>query len=405
MKKAFGPGILFAATAIGVSHLVQSTRAGASFGWALLLIIVLANVVKFPFFEFGTRYANGTGTSLIEGYKKQSKAYLWMYTIVTVLSMFTVTGAVSVVTAGLIAHLTGLGESMGLLTAGIFVLCFIWLALGKYKFLDISIKVITGVLFLSTLIAFMSSVATEGFQYQNSSTPQLDDASTLLFIVALIGWMPTAVDLSVWNSIWTVEKMKSNQVQPSKKEVLLDFNIGYWLSAVSAILFLGLGAMIMFPENGDIPTSAVGFTQLLISMYTNVLGSGFYYVIVLSASAAMFSTTLSVFDGYGRTLEELSRSLNFKWKLNYWISVLIVAVGGWLLVVLFQQKMTALIDVAMFISFLVAPLIGYLNWKLVNSDLLPKLFKPSRILNLWALISLLVLVGLTVLFLVVRLSL
>lgn len=405
MKKAFGPGILFAATAIGVSHLVQSTRAGASFGWALLLIIVLANVVKFPFFEFGTRYANGTGTSLIEGYKKQSKAYLWMYTIVTVLSMFTVTGAVSVVTAGLIAHLTGLGESMGLLTAGIFVLCFIWLALGKYKFLDISIKVITGVLFLSTLIAFMSSVATEGFQYQNSSTPQLDDASTLLFIVALIGWMPTAVDLSVWNSIWTVEKMKSNQVQPSKKEVLLDFNIGYWLSAVSAILFLGLGAMIMFPENGDIPTSAVGFTQLLISMYTNVLGSGFYYVIVLSASAAMFSTTLSVFDGYGRTLEELSRSLNFKWKLNYWISVLIVAVGGWLLVVLFQQKMTALIDVAMFISFLVAPLIGYLNWKLVNSDLLPKLFKPSRILNLWALISLLVLVGLTVLFLVVRFSL
>ena len=30
--KTLGPGILFASTAIGVSHLVQSTKAGALFG-------------------------------------------------------------------------------------------------------------------------------------------------------------------------------------------------------------------------------------------------------------------------------------------------------------------------------------------------------------------------------------
>ncbi|NVK27203.1 MAG: divalent metal cation transporter, partial [Flavobacteriia bacterium] len=70
MRKYLGPGILFAATAIGVSHLVQSTRAGADYGWSFLWIILIANVLKFPFFEFGTRYANATGESLIEGYKK-----------------------------------------------------------------------------------------------------------------------------------------------------------------------------------------------------------------------------------------------------------------------------------------------------------------------------------------------
>lgn len=31
-----GPGLLFAGAAIGVSHLVQSTRAGADFGWGLI---------------------------------------------------------------------------------------------------------------------------------------------------------------------------------------------------------------------------------------------------------------------------------------------------------------------------------------------------------------------------------
>ena len=30
LRVAFGPGLLWAATAIGVSHLVQSTRAGAA---------------------------------------------------------------------------------------------------------------------------------------------------------------------------------------------------------------------------------------------------------------------------------------------------------------------------------------------------------------------------------------
>ncbi len=33
-----GPGLLFAATSVETSHLVQSTRAGALYGLALLLI-------------------------------------------------------------------------------------------------------------------------------------------------------------------------------------------------------------------------------------------------------------------------------------------------------------------------------------------------------------------------------
>ena len=60
-----GPGILFASTAIGVSHLVQSTRAGADYGLTLIAAILLANLFKFPFFDAGSRYARVTGTTLI----------------------------------------------------------------------------------------------------------------------------------------------------------------------------------------------------------------------------------------------------------------------------------------------------------------------------------------------------
>ena len=53
LKNTLGPGILFASTAIGVSHLVQSTKAGAIFGFGLLWAVIAANILKYPFFEFG----------------------------------------------------------------------------------------------------------------------------------------------------------------------------------------------------------------------------------------------------------------------------------------------------------------------------------------------------------------
>lgn len=74
--RIFGPGILMATAAIGGSHLISSTQAGALYGWQLAIMIILANVFKYPFFRFGTDYVYDTGESLIAGYAKRSKAYL-----------------------------------------------------------------------------------------------------------------------------------------------------------------------------------------------------------------------------------------------------------------------------------------------------------------------------------------
>ena len=71
--KSLGPGLLYAGAAIGVSHLVQSTRAGAGYGFDLLWILIIANIIKYPFFEFGPRYSASTGRSLIDGYHQVGK--------------------------------------------------------------------------------------------------------------------------------------------------------------------------------------------------------------------------------------------------------------------------------------------------------------------------------------------
>ena len=111
MKNSFlqslGPGLLFAGAAIGVSHLVQSTRAGAEFGFGLIWALLLVHLFKYPFFQFGPRYAAATGETLLDGYRKLGKGVLIAYYLLNFATMFTIQAAVTIVTAGLASQLFG----------------------------------------------------------------------------------------------------------------------------------------------------------------------------------------------------------------------------------------------------------------------------------------------------------
>ena len=56
--KKLGPGLLFAGAAIGVSHLVQSTKAGAEFGFGLIWALIIANLFKYPLTEMNKNIIN-----------------------------------------------------------------------------------------------------------------------------------------------------------------------------------------------------------------------------------------------------------------------------------------------------------------------------------------------------------
>ncbi len=77
--RALGPGIMMAAAAVGGSHLVASTKAGAIYGWQLAALILLVNLFKYPFFRAGVQYTAGTGETLVEGYARLGRPYLWLF--------------------------------------------------------------------------------------------------------------------------------------------------------------------------------------------------------------------------------------------------------------------------------------------------------------------------------------
>lgn len=404
--KTLGPGILFASTAIGVSHLVQSTRAGANFGFELIGLVLLTNLIKYPFFEYGSRYANATGESLIDGYRKIGKWMLWVYIGITLLSMFFVTAAVGFVTAGFLDNLFGLSSRFGLSTntilISLFTICSLVLLIGKYQVLDKMIKVIGTTLLISTLIAFVLTLINGPIEASlNFVKPEVWQMENLPFIIALMGWMPTAVDLSTWNSMWTVERIKETGYKPSLKETLADFNFGYIVSALLSICFITLGAYLMFGSGESLPAASHLFAGKVVEMYTSSIGDWSYYLIAAAAFSIMFGTAIAVFDGYARSMSKSVALIkdNEEKKWNYPATLIILILVSFLIVQQFLSNLKDLVDIAMIISFLIAPVIAIVNFKLVQAKNIGKENAPKRWLQILSYIGITVLSGFTIFFL------
>lgn len=410
LLKALGPGILFASTCIGVSHLVQSTRAGADYGFDLVWAIVLANLFKYPFFEFASRYANATGTSIIDGYKRLGKGVLWLYLIITVATMFFVCAVVTVVTGGFMDNLFSitpkiatLGVPYPYLGAPVLVLvvCAGILFAGKYKLLDSMIKVIGAILLVSTVLAFVLALLNGSKGDVEFHVFNLDEVLPVGFLIALMGWMPTALDLSSWNSLWTVARIKQTGYHPKLKETLFDFNFGYLASAILALFFVTLGAYLMYGTGEISPKGPGPFAASVVDMYTSALGGWSYWIIAPAAFSIMFGTAIAVFDGYSRSVSRIMVLLRYSDKSSKEIETKKVEYNGTLIIlasVAFgilvytdvlnpntkSQGFKSLVDFTTAFSFVVAPVIAILNLILVRKKYIGERFEPpiwKRILS------------------------
>jgi len=393
-----GPGLLFAGAAIGVSHLVQSTKAGANFGFGLLWALLLINLIKYPFFQFGPRYATATGESLLDGYKKLGKNVLKIYALLTFATMFTIQTAVTIVTAGIASSLFGAHISMVIWTIIILSICFGLLLVGKYALLDNMMKVIIIILSVSTLFAVFTA-------FYNSETsldwtqilPKTD--AEIIFLIAFMGWMPAPLDISIWHSLWAIQKKKELKVF-SPKTALIDFNIGYLGTIVLGIGFLMLGGLVMLGTGKTFSNNGSEFSIQLIQMYTQNLGDWSYIIIGLAALTTMFSTTLTTLDASPRAMNKTMELILEKPLKNGYTSWLILLIIGTIFIFFFfLSEMGTLIKIATILSFLTAPFYAIMNYLLICSKHTPKPWKPSKIMHILSILGILFLIGFNIWYL------
>jgi Mn2+/Fe2+ NRAMP family transporter len=367
--QALGPGMLMATAAIGGSHLVASTQAGALFGWQLIWLILLVNILKYPFFRFGVQYTLQHNESLLQGYQRKGKAYFYSFIGLTVIAAVVNTAGVLLLTASLLQYALPGTVSIILLCWLILAVCLLILLLGHYRALDTVSKLIMLLLTITTVVAV-------AIAWQNGAQAPADyigptpwTLAGLGFLVALMGWMPAPIEISAISSLWLKAKQRHTHI--TRAQGLFDFNLGYWLTAALALVFLSLGALVQYGSEQPIALAGSAFAQQLMNMYVSTIGDWSRPLVALIAFLCMFGTTITVLDGYARTLNESFilvgwQQPNNRRSLSIWL--LAQAASGMALILFFSSALGPLLTFAMTLAFLTTPVFAWLNFSLMRGN-------------------------------------
>ncbi|MGR9101264.1 MAG: NRAMP family divalent metal transporter [Gammaproteobacteria bacterium] len=398
-----GPGLLYAGAAVGVSHLVQSTKAGGMFGFYLIAAIVVVHLFKYPFYEFGPRYTAATGKNILHGYRKLGNWALWVFLLMTIATMFIIQAAVTVVTAGLTGHIFHLQQIADLspqkvaavISFGLLILSFSLLATGRYQLLDSFIKVIIVILSITSVMAVVIlSFDNPGHYRQATEHFSFKDTAHLVFLATFLGWMPAPLDISIWHSIWSESRNESTGQAMDLKAALFDFRVGYIGTALLAICFLLLGALVMYGSGREFSPNGAVFAGQLLDMYRQSLGDWAYPIIAAAALTTMFSTVVTCLDAFPRTLNA-SLGLLFPDRvrrdnetMHYLLWLLVTIAGTLCILFFFLTSMKQMVSIATVIAFVAAPVLAGMNMLAMFDKDIDAACRPGKLMLIWCLLGL-----------------
>ena len=415
LLKSFGPGIILAGAAIGGSHLFSSTTAGARFGFSLFSIILLTNILKYPFLLVGTRFTSSTGKSLLEGFQERNKLYLPIFLIVSLITGTLTISAVSLLSGALLTNIPYLSDFKSIdLSIFILILSGFILLIGKYKALDRISKFLVTLLVLFTSFAVISLLMKGSINQDLNYTWINPDVSPwniykLGFLISLMGWMPCPVELCVWPSLWMFSRKKETKYMPTVSEAEFDFNLGYLITIITALFFLFLGAVTMYGTD-EAMLGGSAFASNLITLYTSSIGDWAKWIIIPSSFAAMFSTTLTCLDAYPRSVSSIQGLLTGKDQGRMESSFENSRFQVWMVMHIFSSLLALIIAKsggiglkdfvfgAMTGSFLTAPIFAWMAMDTINSNLVPRKYHYGTFLNCLSWLGLLFLILFSLLF-------
>ncbi len=370
--KLMGPGIMTAAAAVGGSHLVASTKAGAIYGWQMLLPILLVNIFKYPFFRAGVHYTMATGNSLVDGYATMGRSYLWLFTVLAIVAGIVNTAALTMFSASILGYFLPGSITPQMLSIAVLVICLSILFLGRFQALDKLSKGIMLVLTIATLTAFAIATGDNTTPTTNAAAidgPSLWSMAAVGFVVVTMGWMPAPIEISSLTSLWLKRQQELQSVTP--QSAFLDFNVGYITTTLLALVFLGMGALLLHGSGTELSSSGAGFTSQLIGMYADTIGNWSKPLIAGVAFLCIFGSTITVIDGYARVIADAQRLLGLTPGKNTGRQLLehswMTLMSGVALVIIlvFAKALIPMMNFAMLMAFLTTPIFALLNYLLV----------------------------------------
>ena len=403
IQEKLGPGLLYAASAVGVSHLVSSTTAGATYGMIMVLYVIVVCLVKYPTFLFGATYAAATGETLVDGYGRLGK---WVVVLFFFMQLFEYTFAisgVSVTTAAIIRSvihqdLPGIGLELGLIFS-----CMVIVAVGRYTVLEDITKALVIVFTIGTVFATMIAVGGIDTGAAILSADMTLDTPTILFLVAVAGWMPTGTAGSVGLSLWVKAKSIRLERPVTIKEAAFDFHVGYGTAIFTAVCFVTLGTLVMFINGVEPAANGAAFSSQLINLFTSTIGNWIYPVIAVAAITVMYSTLLTLVDllprGSAAALVRIApEQLEGKFGTLYLIFVGIELFLVLSVLVALMDQFSTFIAWVTSMGFVVAPMFALLNHIVMFGPDIPETDRPGNFIKMWSYCTITILSLVTVTF-------
>lgn len=399
MWRTLGPALLFSGSAIGTSHLIQSTRAGALYGLGLLGVILVICVLKYPAFRFNVDYGHSTRRSLLAGYRELGLWAPLVFVLFAVVVYPVVYAALASATAGIAITVFGLGAPVPLLGLGVLVLCAVPLMLGGYDWLDLVNRVLVAFLVVSTLI--VTVMVLPRIEWGTlGDVSWATDPRAILFVVAIAGFMPNPLEVSVASSMWVAEAERGqSEGVTTLAQARLAFMSGYVMTAFLALCFCVIGAGVMHSAQIAPETSSPGFARQVVALYSETLGEGAAVLAAIAALSVMTTTLLAALDIGGRNVASTWQQVvddhtEAVFKRVYRITIPAMIALTAAVLYLFTSSFTAMLDLATSAVFLGAPIVAGFNHVVVTRCAMPDEARPSGAMRALSLIAICVMTSL-----------
>lgn len=388
-----GPGLLFAATSIGSSHIVQSTRAGAMYGTVMITVVLAATLIKYPAFRIANDVYPASGLTILDAYKRQGRWVLWFILAVAVSTLLFATAALGLLSAGLLKVTIGQPDvpTTPLAIGIIFATCLI-VVFGRYAALERITKWLIVIMTLITIVAAILSLPNILGDSRATLSPAALDLSGMLFIAALIGWMPVPLDAGVWQSLWIKAKAEQLDTPRPMGAYRMAFNLSFFGALFLAVCFVLIGTGMMYTQNIAPESSSTSFAAQLVQLYVSVFGSYMGPIIGVAAFLTIYSSLLAVLDAGPRTIQGLKSHLfgsaaetaepkNDERTTLFYISLATLFMGAVLIYLFLLSSLTGFLDFAATVAFVTAPVIAFLNHRAITHAIIPIEHQPGLIMR------------------------
>jgi NRAMP (natural resistance-associated macrophage protein)-like metal ion transporter len=397
--RRLGPGLLVTAAFIGPGTLVTASRAGASFGFALLWAVLFSTVATAVLQEMAARLGLVTRLGLSEAIRKSFAQPLTRILALGLIALAITGGNAAYETGNLLGASLGLeilsGVSPRFWSVGIAIAAFALLASGTYRVIQsvlVSLVVLMSVVFLAAAALVRPSLDE---LLHGTFVPSIPEGS-LLTVIALIGTTVVPYNLFLHASSvqekWPSERFSTDAaLVESRFDTALSIALGGIVTGAIVVV-----ATPLFARGIEAASPAFVAQQL-----EPILGSGarVFYGLGLFAAGLTSAITAPLAAAYATCgalgLPRDLRSMPFR---AVWAFVIVTGLS----LALLGGSPTEAIVLAQAANGLLLPFVALFLLVVVNDDKLMGKFRNRPLSNALGLMVVLTVVGLG-LYQVVRL--